>query len=137
MSGTMPDVNVWAVLVAAVGSFVASGAWYAVFGNAMVSLQARWRNATPPEGPEASTMAGFFASGLVVAAAVAVVVDLADVDGWFDSAGLGLLLWVGFCATQWASSILGEQVPVRLAAIHAGDWLVKLLVVSVIVGAWR
>jgi hypothetical protein len=28
-------------------------------------------------------------------------------------------------------------VPWKLAAIHAGDWLVKLVVVTVIVSLWR
>jgi Protein of unknown function (DUF1761) len=133
----MPDINAWAVLVAGVAAFVASGGWYAVFGDAMVSLQKQWRGATSPEGPELWPMLGFLLSGLVVATAVAAVLDLTDTSDWTEAAGIGLLLWVGFCATQWFGSILGEQVPVRLAAIHAGDWLLRLLLVSVIVGAWR
>jgi hypothetical protein len=133
----MSDVNVWAVLVAGIASFVASGVWYAVFGGAMAAMQAQWRGATPQAGPEPWTLLGFFGSGLVVALAVAIVVDLAEIDGWLDSLGLGLLLWVGFCATQWVGSVLGEQVPVRLAAIHAGDWLAHLLIIAVIVGVWR
>jgi hypothetical protein len=28
-------------------------------------------------------------------------------------------------------------VPWKLTTIHAGDWLVKLVVVAVIVGVWR
>lgn len=103
----------------------------------MAALQAQWRGATPPESPEPWKLLGFFGSGLVVALAVAILVDLADVDGWLDSLGLGVLLWVGFCATQWVGSILGEQVPLRLAAIHAGDWLAHLLIIAVVVGVWR
>ena len=49
--------------------------------------------------------------------------------------GLGLLLWAGFVLTQWVSSTAGEDVPVPLAAIHTGDWLVRL-VVGGIVAAW-
>jgi Protein of unknown function (DUF1761) len=133
----MPDISAWAVLVAGVAAFVASGGWYAVFGDAMVSLQKQWRGATSPEGPELWPMLGFLLSGLVVATAVAAVLDLTDTSDWLEAAGIGLLFWVGFCATQWFSSILGEQVPVRLAAIHAGDWLLRLLLVSAVVGAWR
>jgi hypothetical protein len=29
-----------------------------------------------------------------------------------------------------------EKVPPKLAAIHAGDWLLKLLVIAVIVSVW-
>ena len=32
---------------------------------------------------------------------------------------------------------MGEDVPVTLAAIHAGDWLLHLVIMSVIIGLWR
>ena len=103
----------------------------------MVTLQRQWRGTEPPEGPEAAKMVAFLGVAVVIAAATAAVVDLADVSGWAESAGLGLLLWAGYVLTQWTGSILGEGVPVRLAAIHAGDWLLHLLVIAVIVGVWR
>ena len=34
-------------------------------------------------------------------------------------------------------SVVHEDVPLMLAAIHAGDWLVKLLLMTVILGVWR
>jgi len=133
----MPDINAVAVAVAAVGSFAASGVWYALLGDTMAELQRQWRAAERPDAPEPGKMAAFFGTAVVVAVAVAILVDLADVSGWAESAGLGLLLWVGFVLTQWIGSILGEGVPVRLAAIHAGDWLLHMLIISVIVGVWR
>jgi hypothetical protein len=33
--------------------------------------------------------------------------------------------------------MIWENAPWRLAAIHAGDWLAKLLVVAVIVSSWQ
>ena len=33
--------------------------------------------------------------------------------------------------------MLHERTPWKLAAIHAGDWLVKLAVVAVIVSVWQ
>jgi hypothetical protein len=38
---------------------------------------------------------------------------------------------------QWVSSSMWEKVPFKMAAIHAGDWLVKLVLLAVIVGVWR
>lgn len=133
----MPDINIIAVFVAAVASFVASGAWYAVFGNTMARLQAEWRDAKAPDQPEIWKMVGFFASSLVTVFVMAFLLGLTDISGWPSAVGLGLLLWVGFAATQWLGSILGEDVPLKLAAIHAGDWLVKLLIIAVIVGVWQ
>ncbi len=33
--------------------------------------------------------------------------------------------------------MLWENVPVKLAAIHAGDWLLKTVLITVIVSVWR
>jgi hypothetical protein len=33
-------------------------------------------------------------------------------------------------------SVVHENVPLSLAAIHAGDWLVKLLLMTLILGVW-
>jgi len=45
-------------------------------------------------------------------------------------------LWV-FPVMILLGSILHENVPWDLGAIHAGDWLIKLLVVTIIVSLWR
>jgi hypothetical protein len=46
-------------------------------------------------------------------------------------------VWIGFPVVLLAGSVFHENVPFRLAALHAGDWLVKLLVIAVIVGVWH
>jgi hypothetical protein len=43
----------------------------------------------------------------------------------------------GFPVVLLSGSVIWEKVPAKLAAMHSGDWLVKLLVVSVIVSVWR
>ena len=52
-------------------------------------------------------------------------------------ARLGLILWIGFPLVLLTGSIMWEDVPWKLAAIHAGDWLLKILLMTVIVGIWR
>jgi hypothetical protein len=37
----------------------------------------------------------------------------------------------------WTGAILWEKTPWKLAAIHAGDWVVKLLVIVLIVSVWQ
>jgi hypothetical protein len=54
-----------------------------------------------------------------------------------DAVRLGLALWVAFPGVLLTGSVVHEKVPWRLAAIHAGDWLVKLLLVSLATGARR
>jgi hypothetical protein len=50
---------------------------------------------------------------------------------------LGLVLWIGFPVVLLVGSVYHEKVPPRLAAIHAVDWLLKLLAIATIVGVWR
>ena len=50
---------------------------------------------------------------------------------------LALALWVAFPVVLLAGSVFHERVPVALAAVHAGDWLLKLLVVTAVTGLWR
>jgi hypothetical protein len=47
------------------------------------------------------------------------------------------VLWVGFPFVLLSGSVLWDNVDWRLATIHAGDWLLKLLVISLIVGLFR
>ena len=48
---------------------------------------------------------------------------------------LGLALWVGFPLVLWVGAVVHERTPLKLAAIHGGDWLIKLLAIGVIVAA--
>ena len=73
---------------------------------------------------------------LAVTCVVAVVVALGDVEGWLAGAALGVVLWVGFPVVLLSGSVVHEKVPWRLAGLHAGDWLVKLVLVSVVLSAW-
>ncbi len=50
---------------------------------------------------------------------------------------LGLSMWIGFPVVLLAGSVLWEKVPPKLATIHAGDWLLKLLAVTIIVSVWH
>jgi len=60
-----------------------------------------------------------------------------EIDQWTDGLVLGLALWIGFPFVLWTGAMLHENTPLELAAIHAGDWLVKLLLIGVIVSIWQ
>lgn len=44
---------------------------------------------------------------------------------------------IGFPVVLLTGSLIWERVPPALAAIHAGDWLLKLLIIATIVTVWR
>jgi hypothetical protein len=50
---------------------------------------------------------------------------------------LGLVLFAGFPFVLLTGSVLWDKVDWRLAAIHGGDWFLKLLVISLIIGLFR
>jgi hypothetical protein len=46
-------------------------------------------------------------------------------------------LWLGVQASLLVGSVLRGNMPWKLYAIHAGDALVKTLVIAVLLGVWR
>jgi hypothetical protein len=129
----MPDIDLLAVLVAAIAAFALSGAYYAVLGEqlAEVSDAAAAGGQTPPW-----KIAVELVRCLVIAAVVAGLASQGEIDEWTGGLVLGLALWIGFPVVLWSGAMIHENTPWKLAAIHAGDWLVKLVVVSVLVSVW-
>jgi hypothetical protein len=137
MNGRLiPRVNYLAVGVAAVAAFVASTAWYALFGGQVMEL----RGADPAAAADTATPAWVIlfvvAQSGVVAYTLAYFIAHLGIEDWKGAARLGALVWV-FPAMILLGSVVHEGVPLGLAAIHAGDWLVKLLLMAAILGVWR
>lgn len=130
----MPDVDLLAVLVAGVAAFALAGAYYAVLGEQLASVS---EAAAAAEQPPPWTLAVELLRGLIVAAVVAGLASQGEIDEWAGGLCLGLALWAAFPLMLWVGAVMHEKSPVKLAAIHAGDWLVKLLVVAVVVSVWR
>jgi hypothetical protein len=125
----MPDL--WRLLVAVVVAFLISGIWYGVLGGRLAALHEAY--AQPRS--RAATALVELVRNLALALVTAGLADRAGVSGVAGGLLLGLVLWVGFPAVILVGSVFHERVAPQLAAIHAGDWLLKLLAVAVIVGA--
>ena len=135
----MSDINFLAVVVAAVAAFVFSSVWYIVFGEERMKQLRSGTNATVAveENIPPWKLLGEFVRSLVVGAVLAYLIVQLDVADWMDAIRLGFLVWIGLPAVLLAGSVMWENVPWKLAAIHAGDWLVKLLLMAAILGVWR
>ncbi len=132
---SMLRTNYLAVVAAAVAAFVVSSVWYAVFGDAWMELRGiDPANAADVETP-LWTMLFVVAQSLVVAFILAYLAGHLGIVDWKGAVRLGALVWV-FPAMILLGSVVHENVPLMLAAIHAGDWLVKLLFMTVILGVW-
>ena len=130
----MTDVNLLSVLAATIAAFVSGATYYAVLGGKLADVsEAAAQGGQPP----AWKLAVELLRGLVVAAVVAGVAVQAEIDEWSGGLLLGLALWIGFPFVLWTGAVIHENTPSKLAVIHAGDWLLKLLVVAVIVSMWQ
>ncbi len=129
----MPDINVLALLSATVTAFVIGGVYYAVLGDKVVALSSA--STVGQSMPPWKVLVEILRC-LVLATAVAILVSLADLDAWTDGLALGLVLWIGFPLVLWTGAMTHESTPWKLATIHAGDWLIKLLVIGALLSAW-
>ena len=123
----MPELSAVPVLVGTAVAFGLGGAYYALFGDQLEASgeMGRWMVAVE------------LLRCLVLTAVVSGLAVRGEVDTFAGGLLLGVALWVGFPFVLWVGAVIHENTPVRLAAIHAGDWLVKLLLVAVIAGAWQ
>lgn len=136
----MVPVNYIAVLVAAVVIFILGWLWYSplLFFKPWMRL----RGMDPAAAMAGAKMPGGkllleFARCLILSYAVARFSAALGVHSGFGAVHFGLFLWIAFPVLLLAGSVMWENIPWKVAAIHAGDWLVKLLAVPLIVTAWH
>jgi uncharacterized protein DUF1761 len=127
-------MNIAAVLVATVVVTIFSAVWYISLRGQGAALGAAWAaRSRPPRWQVPLTLIRSFIVALVVAW---LVTSLGIADA-MSAVGLALALWVAFPVVLLVGSAAQENVPWKLAAIHAGDWLAKLVIIAVVVSVWR
>lgn len=129
-------MNYLAVLVATVTAFVVSSVWYMAFAGVWARLSTAGA-AVAGERPAPWKMGVEFLRTLVVVGVFAGLAAAIGIDGVPGALSLALGVWLGFPVILLSGSVLHENTPVRLAVLHAGDWLVKLLAIAAVVGVWR
>jgi Protein of unknown function (DUF1761) len=131
---SMPDVNLLTVLAATVAAFILSSTYYSVFAAelAQVSDAAAAGEQPPPWKLGVELLRSF-----TLAAIVAGLASQGDIDTWTGGLSLGLALWIGFPLVLWTGAMIWENTPGKLAVLHGGDWLAKLLLVALIVSVWQ
>jgi phosphatidylglycerophosphate synthase len=122
-----------AIAVAAIAAFILAAAYYVAVARQRAQLSPA---AAATSQPRPSVMALELGKALVVASVVAALGSLIGISSVPGALALALALWVAFPLVLLLGSVVHERVPVGLAAIHAGDWLVKLIAISLIVSLW-
>jgi len=136
----MVHMNYLPVLVAAFAVFVLGWLWYSPF--LFYKPWMRLRGMDPVAAMAGAKMPGGkllieLARCLVLAYVIARLMALLGVSNWMGAVHFGFFLWIGFPLILLTGSVLWENVPWKVAAIHAGDWLVKMLVIPIIVAGWQ
>jgi hypothetical protein len=121
-----------AVAVAAVVAFIAGSIYYAL----LTPLEQRVLGpAAPDRGkPHPAKAVAELVRTAVLASVLAWVGSRAGLLDLPGGLGLAALLWLGFPAVLLTGSMLWEGTPLVTAALHAGDWLLKLALVAVVLG---
>ena len=129
----LTNINPFAIAAAGVAAFLLSGAYYGLLGDRLAQLAPAYAEAG---GMAPTTIALELVRSLVVAVVVAGLATGLDVAGLGPALLLAAVLWVAFPGVLLFGSVLHEGVPALLAAIHAGDWLLKLIAITAVVGLW-
>ena len=132
----MEGLNIWAVIVAALSTFMIGGMWYspAVFGKPWMR-----ENGFTEESLKGGNMPKIF--GLAFFLALIAAINLAMFLGPEDKPEMGAL-W-GFAAGfGWVATFVGthylfERKSFTLFLINAGYSVVALPVMGVILAAWK
>ncbi|MEN9625842.1 MAG: hypothetical protein RL557_170 [archaeon] len=133
------SVNYLTVIVCAVASMIIGSLWYSplLFGNIWMKLQGfskKDMNKAKQAGMWKLYLAAFIGS-LVTASVLGYLIDIV---GKNVSTGilLAFLAWLGFVATTLLGNVLWEGKSVAVYVLNILYYLVNLVVMGLILGAW-
>lgn len=144
----MVPINYLAVFVAAVAAMILGYLWYGpLFGKEWAKLMG-WTPDTldkmksDPEGKNKMMMAyggqfiGLLLMAYVLAHSLVFAAAYMHVSGVMGGLQAAFWSWLGFVAPATIGMVLWEGKPWKLWMIIAGYYLVNLLLMGIIIGAW-
>jgi hypothetical protein len=127
-------MNYTAVVVTGLMAFALSLLWYSplLFGNIWTALRDAPVNPLPRW-----TFAFAALREISTAFLLAYLIVRLRIANWKSALGLGLGLWFAFYFVQLTGAVLWDNKPWQLGMVHGGDWLMKMLFMSVVLRAWH
>ena len=116
----------------ALGIVIATAA-AVVIGAAYYGTMPAMAERSAPERPLPAVLAVEVLRSSAVAALIAGLLAAADWEGVAAGVLLGLALWT-IPMVLLIGSVFHEGVEARRAALHGGDWMIKLVAVGAIIG---
>lgn len=136
----MPEVNIWAVLLATLSTMVVGSIWYhpRVFGNRWMGLAG-----VDPERAQQSGVIPIIVTvivSFVTAYALAILATLTQAfyGGNFlaNTVLIGVVAWAGFTAARIITHDAFEGRPTSLTTMNIAHELATVLVMALIIGAF-
>ncbi|MEO6505334.1 MAG: DUF1761 domain-containing protein [Terrimesophilobacter sp.] len=131
----IPEINIWAVLVATLSTMVVGTIWYTprVFGS-------WWEKAARVEAPANAvraiviTVIVSFVSAWVLAGAAAIAQEFYGGSFLVNSLVTAIILWAGFTAARFVTHDAFENRPPALTVLNISHELVTYAVMALIIG---
>lgn len=137
---TIAGVNILAVIVASIASFMAGGIWYGALSKPWMAASGMTpeRIAASQQGHRIPTafLIAFFGQ-LVMAVVLSTLIGPLWAGRVTLSTGMatGIVMWLGFVVTTLATNHAFQEQPFTLTLIDGGHWLVVLILQGAVIGA--
>jgi Protein of unknown function (DUF1761) len=110
MFQVISEINLVAVAVAAIASFVLGGLWFAVLFATPYSL-ALGRQNVPKQTPSPLFLVGPFACGLVTALTSAILMAALKIESIGDAIAFGSIVGLGYLASTTVNTAINPNIP--------------------------
>lgn len=130
-------INYAAVVLAAVVHWILGAVWYGVlFGKPWMALEGLKTEQLQQISPAIPYIVAMIAN-IVMAYALAQLCAWRDANNVAKAVKLGVLMWFGFVATTSLTTYMFEGRPLQLFLINYGYSFVGLMLMGVVLGAWK
>ena len=136
----LDQVNLWAVLVAAVAYFMLGSLWFSVLFGGVWSKEVDKLGILikdPAKGTIAAKMIQTFVGNLLAAFSMGYIVFVSGSHNWIAGLKLGLLCGIGFAAVAMIIAYTWESRSMRLQMIDTGYAVIGITLCGIILAAWR
>ena len=134
------QVNLWAILVAALVYFILGSLWFSVLFGGFWSREVERLGILikdPAKGTIAAKMLQTFVGNLLAAFSMGYIVFISHSFNWLAGLKLGLLCGIGFAAVGMIIAYTWESRSMRLQMIDTGYAIIGITLCGIIIAAWR